>query len=172
MPVHNVGPSAQGAFKRISGQIDLSEIQNATVRKGYDLWESLRGARLFPSRAQMSPKALGPMLRNTVLVRVLDAGAEFQLRVIGDAIMIAQGDQFQGLTTAEVEKQLPRYGTVLHRTYSLVFTEKQPAAFRGTYHRAADGRIFHHENVLLPLGESDEAPDHILGVVVYRFSTR
>ena len=49
----------------------------------------------FPPRAEMSPRDMADMLRNTVLVRVLDGGEEFEFRIVGDAMVVAQGCSFR-----------------------------------------------------------------------------
>lgn len=156
------------AFNQISGDvIEPGDVQSALLRKGLALWQELRGSRLFPSRAQMSPRALGSLLRNTILIKVLDGGREFQIRVIGDAIVSVQNDPIQGKTTAEVEKLLPGFGKLLHKNYSIVCALKTPIARRGQFVREADMRMFHREHLMLPLGETDEAVDHIVSLIVY-----
>lgn len=160
----------QPARPPLAGEIALSEIQNVLLRKGLALWEAACGACAFPSRHEMGPRALGPLLRNTALIKVLDGGAEFQVRIIGDAIMAAQGDPMQGMTTAEIDDQLPGYGALLHRIYSQVHADRAPLAFAGEFRRKADGKVFDHEHLLLPLGGSGDAVDHLLSMVVYSFA--
>lgn len=162
--------SLRSADRPLSGEIALSQVQNALLRKGLALWQSARGPRRFPVRHQMSPRALGPLLRNTALIKVLEDGAEFQIRIIGDAILAAQGDHVQGMTTAEIEDQLPGYGMLLHRIYSRVHRGSEPLAFAGEFRREADGKAFDHEHLLVPLGESDDAVDHLMSFVVYSFA--
>lgn len=154
--------------ERISGdEIEPDDVQTEPLRRALAVWRACKGTRLFPSREQMSPRALGLLLRNTILIKVLDEGHEFQVRIIGDAIVAVQNDPIQGLTTAEIEKVLPGFGKKLHRNYSIVCAIKAPIARRGQFHREADGRIFHREHLMLPLGETDAAVDHILSMIVY-----
>lgn len=154
--------------ERVRGdEIEPCDVQTAQLRKGLALWQELRGTRLFPSRGQMSPRALGPLLRNTILIKVLDEGREFQVRIIGDAIVAVQNDPVQGLTTAEIDKLLPGFGKLLHKNYSVVCTTKAPIARRGLFLREADERAFYREHLMLPLGETDEAVDHIVSLIVY-----
>lgn len=149
-------------------RIAFSEIQNPMLRKGLDLWERMRGANRFPSRAQMLPREMSGLLRNTVLVKVLDNGAEFQFRIVGDAMVVAQGASFQGLTMAEIDAELPGYGTMLREVYRRIHETGEPLAFRGWFERSADKRPFFHESLVLPLGEG-QTVDHILVIGVYAF---
>ncbi len=159
--------SSFGSEGITGGDIEPADVRSAPLHKGLTLWRELRGSRLFPSRQQMTPRALGSLLRNTMLAKVLNGGREFQLRVIGDAIMTVQNDSLQGMTTAEVEKVLPRYGEMLRRNYSVVCTLKAPRALRGKFCREVDNRVFYREHLMLPLGETDAAVDHIISLIVY-----
>lgn len=169
MPVLNLDvnkPSA-GSERLRGDEIEPCDVQTAPLRRGWALWQELRGTRLFPSREQMSPRALGPLLRNTILIKVLDGGREFQVRIIGDAIVAVQNDPIQGMTTAEIDKMLPGFGKLLHKNYSVVCRTKAPIARRGLFLRDADRRVFYREHLMLPLGETDKAVDHIISLVVY-----
>jgi hypothetical protein len=149
------------------GRIDPEAVETPELCKGLALWHTLRGARCYPSLQQMSPRALGALLRHTILIKVLDRENEFQVRIIGDAIMAVQTDPLQGLTTAQVDELLPGYGAGLRRMYSYVCATKAPIAFRGELRREADGRVFHREHLLVPLGDTDDAVDHLISFIVY-----
>lgn len=150
-----------------SGAIDPSEVQNELLCKALVLWQGLRGDRLYPSRQQLSPRTLGPLLRHAILIKVLDGGAEFQIRIIGDAIAAVQNVQMQGLTTAEIDHILPGYGSMVRLAYARACAEKLPQAYRGRILREADQRTFDRELLLLPLGETDDAVDYLITFVVY-----
>jgi hypothetical protein len=149
-------------------RIALDDIQNPMLRKGLALWERMRGENRFPARAQMSPREMSGLLRNTVLVKVLDNGADFQFRIVGDAIVMAQGASFQGMTMGEIDQALPGYGTMLRDVYTRVYETGEPLAFRGWFERSADKRPFFHESLVLPLGDG-QTVDHILVIGVYAF---
>lgn len=149
------------------GVINPGELRSPELRAGYALWDRLRGARLFPSRAEMTPRSLGRLLRNVSLIKVLDGGQDFQIRIMGDGLMAVQSVPLVGLTTTEIDKLLPGYGASLHSLYSLVHRNRAPGLFRGTVHREADGVSYHREHVLAPLGETDEAVDHLISFVVF-----
>jgi len=154
--------------ERIRGdEIEPDDVRDGRLREGLTLWTALRGQRLFPSRAQMSPRALGRLLPNTMLVKVLDSGREFQVWLIGDAIVMVQDDPIQGRTTAEIEAVLPGFGKLLHKNYGIVCALKAPIARRGILERESDGWTFYREHLMLPLGNTDNSVDHILSLIVY-----
>jgi hypothetical protein len=170
MPEREAFATAQAKPKERAGHnIAVAEVQNPLLRKGVALWERQRGARRFPGRDEMSPRVLAGLLRNTVLVRVLDD--DFQFRIVGDAIVAAQGGSFQGKTTAEIDATLPGYGRMLHRVYRDATEAAAPRAYRGWFEPAANGRAFFHETVILPLGGDGERVDHLLVLAVYAYSS-
>ena len=160
-----------GTFARQpTARIDTSDIQSAQLRKAFDLWTTLKGSRPFPARSEISQRDMTDFLRHIVLVRVLDDGDEFQFRIVGDAIVLAQGQSFQGLTTAEIELRLPGYGKMVNRAYKRVYADRKPLLLRGWFEHASTQRAFFHETLGLPLGPDAETIDHILVVAVYAFS--
>lgn len=152
---------------RFRHSIPVAEVQNPLLLRGLALWERLRSTRPFPSRNDMSPRLFAGLLRNTALVRV--TGDDFEFRIVGDAIVTAQGASFQGLTTAAIDERLPGYGRTLHRAYRMIVEAGAPSAFRGWFERKADGRAFFHESLGLPLGV-DGTVDHLLILGVYAYN--
>jgi len=152
---------------RLRQDIPLPQIENPLVQKALSIWESARGSRSMPSRADMSPRIMSGLLRNTVLVRVIGDGDEFEFRIVGDAIVIAQGASLQGMTMAAIDLVLPGYGTILHNVYLNAYRKRAPFAYGGWCVREADGRSMFHESLVMPLGDDGEKVDHILVVGVY-----
>lgn len=147
--------------------IALPEIENPLVQKALAIWENARGSRSMPSRADMSPRVMSGLLRNTVLVRVIGAGDEFEFRIVGDAIVQAQGSSLQGMTMAQIDLVLPGYGSTLHNVYFNAYKKRIACAYSGWYVREADGRAMFHESLVMPLGDDGETADHIMVVGVY-----
>jgi hypothetical protein len=150
-------------------RIAFSELRNPVTRKGFELWNRVRGARAFPARSGMAPRDMADMLRNTVLVKVLEGGKEFEFRIVGDGIVVAQGSSFKGMNLAQIDEVLPGYGAMLRGVYAYVHGHREALAFRGRFERRADNRAFFHETLVLPLGESEAEVDHILVIAVHAF---
>jgi hypothetical protein len=149
-------------------RIEPEDVQNPLLCKAFDLWKELKGTRRFPERGEVTPRNMSDFLRNIVLVRIIDGGTEFEFRIVGDAIVMAQGEAFRGLTTAQIDKRIPGYGKMLNYVYRGVAERGMPTAYRGWFERA-DDRSFFQETLILPLGPDGGQPDHILIVAVYAF---
>jgi hypothetical protein len=149
-----------------------AEVQNPMLRKAFELWNGLKVARRFPARTEITPRNMVEFLRNTVLVRVLDGGKDFQFRIVGDAIVEVQGESFQGMTTAEIDARIPGYGVMLKSIYRQVCKTGEPMAFRGWFVQPKTKIAFFHESLILPLGPDDATVDHILIVGVYAFEAK
>ena len=160
-------PLSAAPYMPMRQQIGLDEIQNPAVQHAYELWNRQRGVRAYPARGDITPRQMPDLLRNVALVRVLEGGEEFQIRVMGDALVEAHGANFQGLTMHEIDLLLPEYGAAIGELYRFVCKTRSPRAFRGWYRRDADKHAFFHESVLLPLGAEGKPIDHILVVAVY-----
>ncbi|HEY4124701.1 MAG TPA: PAS domain-containing protein [Rhizomicrobium sp.] len=152
---------------RTTQKIDPGELQNPLTRKALEKWNQLRGARRFPSREDTSPRELSPFLRNIALVRVIHGSAEFEFRILGDAIMQSQTGLQPGMTTGKLDEMYPGYGALFRTLYQMVCDTRAPQAYRGYYERTADQRSFYHESLFLPLGADDGVVDYILIVGVY-----
>jgi hypothetical protein len=156
--------------RRLTQEIALNDIHNTTVQRGLDTWTHVCGSRAFPARADLTPRMLSDLLRNTVLVRVLEPGEEYELRIVGDAMAQAQGRSFQGMSMAEIDLLVPGHGSALRKIYNAVCGRRAPVAFRGWYTREADRRTLFHETVLTPLSNDGYVIDHILVFAAYAFT--
>jgi hypothetical protein len=153
-------------------RVAMDQLSSATLRKGLDLWTRKRGARRFPSRADMQPRDMAEFLRQVVLVRVLPGAEDFQFRVVGDAIAQAQGASYQGLTLSEIDRLRPGYGDALGRAYRSVCRWGEPTLYRGSVVAILGEKAITHESLLLPLSDNGVMVDHILLVAVYSIESR
>ena len=151
-----------------SGAIALDKIESLIVRQGLDHWVRMRGVRQYPARSDFSPRALTMLLRNIVLLRTVDNGADYEFRVVGDAHVTAHGFSMQGLRVSDVDKYSPGYGRVLKSLYDHTIAIRDAFAFRGWMERGQTStQYIYSESVFLPLGLDDQTIDHILNFSVY-----
>lgn len=155
--------------RRLRQEIALSDIHSVTVQRGLDIWNRVRAGRRFPPRAEVTPRMLSEVLRNTMLIRVMEG--DYEIRIIGDAMVQMQGLSVHGMSTAEIDLLVPGHGKVLRRVYDEVCNRREPFASRGWYTREADKRTLFQETLLAPLGNNEGAVDHILAFAVYARST-
>lgn len=150
----------------VGRSIPLEEISSPLVLTAVKLWEEQRGNRKFPSRNDLSPRALSAYLRNIMLYRLIGTGEDFEVRVMGDAAVYAYGTCYQGMRMSEVNRIRPGMGDVVARVCSSVLNRKAPLAFKGRL-SAGECAIINQEIVFLPVGPVDTLVDHILSIGDY-----
>jgi len=148
--------------------VALDEIENPLVRVGVSYWRSLRGAKNFPARSQLMPRDMTGILRNIVILRVLDGGKDYEYRLVGDNQVQAYGFNFQNLRISQIVSAAPELGRLMHGIYEHVRTTAEPFAVRGWIGKEVpDARFVYHESVFLPLGADGNTVDHELIVSAY-----
>lgn len=151
-----------------SGVIGLDALESPILRQGLEYWTRLRGARRFPARQDIIPRDLAPLLRNVVLIRVIDGGADYEYRIVGDAHVISHGFSMQGLKVSDVDTYSPGYGAVLKSLYDRVLRKREPYAFRGWMERGDEKKKYiYSESLFMPMGADDSVIDHVLNFSVY-----
>lgn len=161
-------PHGLASGSRACRNISLTEMDGPALNLSYKLWSELRRDHRYPSRRQVIPRDIKPILRNTALIKVLDGGADYECRVVGDAYVMAHGQSFQGKRFSEIATLAPGLQAFLTPIYDRVVRTGEPLAMRGWVERSGSrGSLIFTEFLCLPLGEPDGGVDHILVVAVY-----
>ena len=161
-------PAALGMQELSNGVISLSDIDSPTLQLGITYWRDLCGDRKFPSRADVTPRGLGQLLRNTMLLRVIEGGKDFEYRIVGDAYAVAHGFSFQGLRLTQIREISAEYTDMVRPVYDFVVRDAEPVAVRGWVARGGlKTESIYAECVYLPLGPNEKTVDHILAFSVY-----
>lgn len=144
----------------------VDQLENPALQRIADLWVSLKGTRRFPSRPEITPRNLGRLVRNVMLLRVLESDYEF--RIVGDVQVQAYGESWQGMTLGEVALSHPKFAEGLKLMYDGVRMARAPFGYRGWIGRdMPDTRYSYHEIAFFPLGADEEVVDHLLVAGVY-----
>lgn len=151
---------------QLARPIELSGVESRLVREALAYWNARRGARTYPSRSEIVPRDISRLLRNVVLVRVLDGGADYEFRIVGDAAITAHGFSFQGLKVSELDARIDGYSAIVKRLYDRVVRTAEPLAMRGPLAHIEKGHTV-HEGIYLPLGPEGGPVDHLLIVAEY-----
>jgi hypothetical protein len=142
--------------------IELHELTKPLVLQGLAYWRSLRGDRAYPCRDQISPRAIIRLLTNTVLLRVLDGGADFEFLVVGDEVTRAYRAPMLRRRLSEIAADLPNASSYWGGVYRDIVRTGKPHAVRFTADAGGEAKFSDAEAVLLPLGPTDEVVDHII----------
>ena len=147
----------------VSTVIAPEEVDNAAGRAAYAYWRMLRGGRAMPARAELSPRDMRGILRNVVLLRVIDGGADYEYRIVGELFVWAYGLQFRDMRLTQIEAGAPEHGARMRKLYEHVRTGAVPLAFQGWVGREIpQSRFVYYESLLLPLADDGRTVDHIL----------
>jgi hypothetical protein len=148
--------------------LTLEEVENPLVRTGTNYWRQLRGEKHMPARAQLSPRDMAGILKNLVILRVIDDGKDYEYRLVGDAQVQAYGFNFQNLRLSQIKAVAPEFGQLMYGIYEHVRTTREPFCVRGWIGKEVpDSKFVYHESAFLPLGEDGETVDHIVIVSSY-----
>ncbi len=148
--------------------VTLDGLESPVVKQGADYWDVLRGTRRYPSRKEIHPRDLTAIIRNMLLIKVIDGGADFEFRFAGDAQVQAYVVPFQGRRLSQLALGSPVFCCSLRDVFLHVIGSGAPAAVRGNM-----GLFFSRvkyaycESMILPLGASDDAVDHLMVFSTY-----
>jgi hypothetical protein len=143
-----------------------SDLEAPELLEIFAVWNSRRGARLMPARTDVLPAPMRRHIRNVSLLSVLDGDYEF--RVIGEAHIQAYGARHQGKRMSELMAIAPKFAGVLKHSVDIVVRKRIPIAYRGAIGRdVGEARFVWIETMFLPLGQTDEAVDHVMTASIY-----
>jgi hypothetical protein len=143
--------------------VPVHQLQDPVLQRSFAYWDSLRSGRRFPARDLLKPQRLGRALRYLVLLQVIDGGADFEYRIVGDVASTAYRIPRQNCRLSEIAKVAPRAAHRLGRAYSHCLETKAPCGVRWTPGRDVELANFaNSEAAILPLGPDDDTVDHIL----------
>jgi hypothetical protein len=152
------------SFERVS----LAELESPVVKQGAAYWRSLRGSRRFPAYEDLHPRDFAPILANTLLVKVVDGGADFEFRIAGEVQIQTFALPFAGKRLSELKDTSLAYNYVLKGLFGHVAEFREPVAVRGQLGPGFPNvRFGYFESIFLPLGAKDDAVDYLLGFSAY-----
>ncbi len=148
--------------------VALDNLESPIVKQGANYWNALRGTRRYPARKDLRPREFATILRNTLLVRVVDGGADFEFRIVGAAQAQTYALPFAGKRLSEFAPSDIAYCYVLKGFFGHVTGHGVPVAVRGKMGGVSSKVQFSYcESIFLPLGENDNTVDHLLGFSAY-----
>ena len=129
-------------------RIAVDNLQSAILRHVLGVWDGKRNGRAYPARRDLRPQDFAPYLRHLSLARVIDGSDDFELRIIGDEIIQAYGENFTGRTLSSIADSV---GEAVVSAYQDVVLEGEPILLQGLFERPSNHH-FRREVLLMPLG--------------------
>lgn len=135
-------------------------MKQPTTRMVYDYWNDLRGQRTAPTRFEIEPTQLAPVLSETFILEQTEDGA-FPFRLAGTRICELVGRELRGedftALVAEDRRVLVKAMDAVTRSGAALVAEIDAAS--------ADGRVASFEAIVLPLLHPDDVVTRYLGAL-------
>jgi hypothetical protein len=145
--------------------IALDQIQHEVLRSAAAYWTSLRGSRPWPAREELNFRDMASFLPHMSLVRVIDDGADFEHRFVGDSMVQAFHVPVQFRRFSEIAADAPKMVEAAFTAFRKVLETRSPIAWQQHIGHAVNYMVYiDGEIVLFPLGRTDLSIDHILAV--------
>jgi hypothetical protein len=151
--------------------VPLDALHSPVLLQGVAYWRQLCGTRLFADREEVDPRKIAPALSNVILARVIDSGADFEFRIIGDEVRRAYPSPLCNRLLSDIADDLPELAEKLSLVYRRVIETRRPFAVRtfvGLDH--PEVKFSQAEAVHLPLGAGDVV-DHVLTLATHTLET-
>ena len=124
---HFAGRTRRGA----RAQLDATELRldapdlDADLKFALDYWFKKRAGRLAPTRADIDPVDIAPLLPRVMLVDVSTDPVDFRFRLAGTGLFKIHGAELTNKRALDLEP--PAYGALIHRLYCcLLYTSPSP----------------------------------------------
>jgi len=148
----------------ITADWDMDKLREPVLRDLHAYWNSRRGERPMPARADIDVVEIPTLLPFVFLVDVLDGPRDFRFRLAGTHFRETTGQAVTGQRIAAVFPE--QFGDEVRRIWSKVVEERRPVLGRGDLW--ISGREYvKWEGMVLPLASDDHAINMLLGGVVF-----
>jgi hypothetical protein len=138
--------------------------RDAQLKALYEYWDTVRGGRAMPARADIDPGKIPTLLPHIIMYT---AAADYRIRLVGEEIVRFTGRNATGHQAASTMS--PRSAEMMIKILDAVATERMPKFRAGKTHWQSDKTYHDFEACFLPLSADGETVDIILGGI--RFPT-
>ena len=134
-------------------ELGLEDIEAEPVRTGYRYWRDLRGERPYPTREEVRPHAIKGLLRNFVLIKVVDGARDFHMAIVGDEVQRAYDVPLNNRLLSDIIREAPTVMPGWMERYRKVALGGKPLIYRvSVQQEGSEANFLHREAVVLPLG--------------------
>jgi hypothetical protein len=144
--------------------------RNPNLQRLLEYWTQVKGARVAPSRADIRPAEIKPVLGDVMIWSVGRDGAPHMIRLVGENIVAFVGHNNTGLpaTTGMPEDA----AAVMTAVLTLVAQTRTPRFRTGKAFWLQEKSYRDFEACYLPLSSDGESVDAILGGITFDRSVR
>lgn len=155
--------------------LPLDQINSdSIIAQAYEYWQRQCRGRGFPERSDITPRGLKPLLRYAALIAVIDGGADYEYRIVGDACVQAHGYSPQGARWSALDTSGSADAKTCRKIYEAVVKTGRPVAAAGFIARkffapGYENDVVYCTLICLPLGSADKGVEYILSFAHYHF---
>jgi hypothetical protein len=133
--------------------------RDARVKALYEYWDSRRGARAMPARADIDPTQIPRLLPHIIMYDVAVSG-EYTIRLVGEEVVRFVGRNATGGRAGTI--MAPRAAELVIEILDAVKTERAPKFRAGKTHWQPDKTYRDFEACFLPLSADGETVNIVL----------
>jgi hypothetical protein len=162
---HGAGRTRRGAMAQLDAmelRLDAPDL-DADLTFALDYWFQKRGGRLAPTRADIDPVDIAPLLPRVMLVDVSTDPVDFRFRLAGTGLFRIHGAELTNKRALDLEP--PAYGALIHRLYCDALERRAPLVHRLLIE--CETRRSAYLRIILPLSEDGETINRLLTVESY-----
>lgn len=142
----------------------VDKLEQVEFTQLLDWWEKCRSGRVGPSRAEVDPAALKPVLAHLTLIEFDPETARFRFRLSGTYIHQLHNRDIA--YTAVDEMEPPAYRNLLIKHYREVIESGAPNAYEIRFISDED-IVRHYTSLRLPLSEDGEQATGIITLDIF-----
>ncbi|HTV88767.1 MAG TPA: PAS domain-containing protein [Stellaceae bacterium] len=143
----------------VTEPIFLAEPRDPLLRRLYEYWRGLCGARPMPRRAEVDPTAIPKLLPYIVMYTRVQPRV-YTIRLVGEEVVNFAGRNATGEPAGAIMP--PRAAAILNEILDAVASEKTPKFRAGKAHWQPNKSYRDFEACFLPLSDDGESVDIIL----------
>jgi hypothetical protein len=136
------------------------EIRSKELQTLFDYWDTKRAHRVAPSRADIVPTEIKPLLPRIFIVELVGSPPRFRFRLAGTLVVERYGSEITGKFLDELD--FDARNEAIRADYRRVAETRTPVCSRWRYTKG-NGTMLSYERLLLPLSSDGAAIDMILG---------
>ena len=140
----------------------LAEPRGETALAGLTYWERLRAGRPMPSREDIEPLDIAPLLPHVYLVNISYDPLDFRYRLIGTKIVEHSLADYTGRSLRELPEQHPP--SQVWALFNQAIEERRPVCTRIPYLHIPGRSV---EKLAAPLSSDGQTVDMLFGVIEF-----
>jgi len=145
--------------RMVTEPVFIDEPRDPDLRALYEYWNTVRGDRSMPQRADIDPTTI-PKLLPCILMYTVAPGGGYTIRLVGEEVVSFVGQNATGHPAGSALP--PRAAEILIKVLDEVTMERVPKFRAGKAHWQPDKSYRDFEACFLPLSANGESVDIIL----------